>query len=924
MKNLLLFIVVLFYPGAMQIAQGETLCYGFTKVLGVRTNGVHIRAVYQSDTSIVLDTVSYHHLLYGDGYFHCARSGTLPAGKYNIHFEYGSYLRNKVINYDPEIGPVNMGDVELVRVEYYSDDTIIILRNIQMEVVFKRQTGVMKGLIVKGHSGLLSSDEPGQIIFRDTLINYEYEQNNATVVHIDSSIGSAGVRVVFETNFPYHKALVNYTMDTLTLRWDNDVWLKYLYPSEDERALRLDISLPLLDKMNYAFWADENAPFKIGDYFGRVIGYRKQWCVLPAVILYDTILDYGLSFVCPFEVKKPALSFKLKKSPTSDTFRVSYNYLRMSTSTGKHARASLYLVPHEGDWRCGLNWMHNQYPQYFDVHPNSHTLEHEGRFMFGGYYYSPADMDTAKNYGVKWEEYYSHNPFFGLYAPQDRERWMRIRDTDTSTTYHEWFIAPGDSAHSYSWARDMINKFNLRGIGSYNYFNASEVWKKWVATSGDTFPFDDYLTKRANGDTISGFKICWTMNPDTNLYPGNPHSWAVHIDSQISAVLDSYPSAAGIFLDRDDFQEYDYAHNDSVTMIKTTPVYMLAFALEEINEHICREIHNRNKSIITNGPSGIEVCKNMDGIMSETYIPPVGNAQYLGLTRPMILLVADKKATETENKDKSALYSGYFPSFERIIEDPVERQKSRAIDRKYQPLFDLYKGREWVLSPQALKLPSGLKGNIFRALNNDLLIPMVAMENSQLLPDPFTYNLEVKISVPGLIEYDNCYLLSGDYIGPRWLVFEPGATIGITVPAHMVSSLIQLSKDPRYEYAQMSLPVLVRGQSNSFRIRVQNLEPENKPYTITIITPFGNYNLRTFWLRQYEYRAIQYDFAIPDTHLLGEDTFLVINTASSPDDTILFTNWTFDPVSLQIPTLYIKFPLGDSFLLTLVNNTADT
>lgn len=923
MKNFLSFVVVFFCLGMVQIAQAATLCYGFTKVEGVRTNGVNIRAVYQEDTNIVLDTVSYHHPVYGDGYFHMSRSGTLPAGKYEVHFKYGSYFRNKVITYDPEIGPVDMGDVELVRVEYASNDTIIIIRNIQMEAIFWRQTGVIRDLTVKGHKSLLSVDEPGQIIFRDTLFATEYQQNNHGIVtDIDSSITPNQVRLVFEVDFQYHTALVKYTMDTLTLRWDNDVWLKS--PPREERALRLDFSLPLLDKMNYAFWSDENAPFKIGDDFNREIGYRKQWCVLPAVILYDTILDYGLSLVCPFEVKKPALSFKLQKNLSADTFRVSYNYLRMGSFTGKHAGASLYLVPHKGDWRPGLDWMLSQYPEYFKPHPNSNVLEHEGRFFFGGYYNNEADMDTAKSYGVKWEEYYSHHPFFGLYAPQDRWQWMRIDDNNTTTTYYRWFINPGDINHNYGKARRMIDSFNLYGIGSYNYFNASEVWRKWVATGGDTFPFDDYLATRANGDTISGFPICWTMNPDTNLYPGNPHSWAVHIDSQIIAVLDSYPQAAGIFLDRDDYCEYDYAHNDSVSMIHTTPVYMLAFALEEINEHICREVHNRNKSIITNGPSCIEVCKNMDGIMTELYVPPVGNAQYLGLSRPMILFVIDTLAHETEKKDKSALYSGHFPSFERIIENPVERKKSRAIDRKYQPLFDLYKGKTWVLHPHALRLPAGIKGNIFRAVNNDLLIPMVDMEKSQLLPDPFIYNLQVKLAVPELDKYDHCYILSGDYIGPRWVVYDPGATVGLTVPEHMVASLIQLSPDPRYEYSLVSSPVLCRGKAAKFKLRVQNLDPENKPYTLSIITPFGNYNYPPFWLRQYDYRDIQYNFTVPESHPLGEDSFLVINTAPSPDDTTLFTNWTFEPVSLKLPTLFVRFPLGDSFLLTLVNNTADT
>jgi len=928
-RNFLMLIVVLFCLGAVQFTQAASLCYGFTRVEGVRTNGVQIRAVYQNDTSIVLDTISYHHPMYGNGYFHMSRSGSLPAGNYNVHFEYGSYLRNKVIIYDPEIGPVNMGDVELVRVEYSSNDTIIIIRNIQMEAIFWRQTGVIRGLTVKGHSGLLSVSEPGQIIFRDTLINYEYQQNsNGSVTHIDTSISSNMVRVVFEVNFQYHKAVVNYTMDTLTLRWDNDVWLKYVSPT-GERALRLDFSLPLLDAMHYAFWTDADAPYRIEDYFNKTATYRANFCILPAVTLYDTTLDYGISFVCPFEVKKPALSFKLRKSPSSDTLRVSYNYLRMSTSTGKHAQTSLYLVPHEGDWRPGLAWMHSIYPEYFDVHPNSHTLDYEGRFLFGGYYVRAADMDTAKSYGVKWEEYYSSHPFFGLYAPQDRSEWVRIRDGDSATTYKIWLkneppVGYEKVVLGYDTNRVMIAQFNLREIGSYPYFQSMEVWKSWVYNDTIPFPCSLSLAKDKYGNPLPHFDACRLLNPDTNLYSSYPPgelSWAGHIDSQVTAVLDSYPDAAGIFYDRDDYCDYDYAHNDSVTMINTTPAYMLGFALEEINKHICEEVHNRNKGILTNGPTSIEVCKNMDGIMTESYIPAVGSMQYVGLTRPMILFVIDKYASETETKDKAALYGGYFPSLEADVYEPM----SRVIDRKYQPLFDLYKGKTWVLDAHALRLPPDIKGNIFKALNNDLLVPMVSMEKSQLDTAPFTYNLGVNITVPGLGEYDHCYVLSGDYIGPRWVVYDPSSTEILTVPEHMVSSLIQLSPEPRYEYSLVSSPVLCRGKSGKFRLRVQNLEPRYKPYTLLITTPFGNYSLRTFWLRQYEVKEVQYNFTIPKTHPLGEDSFWVINTAPAPDDSALFTVWVYDPVSLKLSErLFIKFPPNDSFPLTLVNNTLNT
>jgi len=438
-----------------------------------------------------------------------------------------------------------------------------------------------------------------------------------------------------------------------------------------------------------------------------------------------------------------------------------------------------------------------------------------------------------------------------------------------------------------------------------------------VETGGDTFPYDNYLVKNANGDNTSGFPICWSMNPDTNLFPGDTVSWSKHLESQITAVIDSYHTAAGIFLDRDDYCAYDYAHHDGITMIDTHSVYMLGFAQEEINEHICKVVHDSGKSIMTNGPTSIEVCKNMDAIMNEAGVSAAGYLQYLGLTRPLVLFTRDKWARETEAKDKAALYGGYFPSLEIDISEPM----SRIIDRKYQPMFDLYKGRSWVLNAHALRLPLGVKGNIYRTMDDTLIIPLVSMDKSQLSKDPFDYNLTVKVKVPGLGNYKYGYVLSGDYMGPAWLTYNPGDSINLTVPAHMVGSLICMSKAPSYEYYQTSLPVFCRDTAGTFKLRVQNLGLSNKQYRLLLKTPFGDSNYN-FSLNPDSVKDIQYGFLVPKLDSLKEDTFLVIDTLPQPDDSTLFTAWIFDRLSLQPPsTLFIKHPPMDTFPLPLVNNT---
>jgi hypothetical protein len=198
------------------------------------------------------------------------------------------------------------------------------------------------------------------------------------------------------------------------------------------------------------------------------------------------------------------------------------------------------------------------------------------------------------------------------------------------------------------------------------------------------------------------------------------------------------------------------------------------------------------------------------------------------------------------------------------------------------------------------------------------------MDRSQVSRDPFRYNLGVNITFPGLGTYDHCYVLSGDYFGPRWVYYDPPAQAQLTVPEHMVSALVRLSQEPQYEYSLMSSSVLCRGKAGKFKLRVQHLDPGSKQYAIRIETPFGGQNYN-FSLGPYDVQEIQYNFLVPSTYELGEDTFWVIDTFPTPDDSTLFTLWVYDPVSIELPEiLFIKFPVGDSFPLTLTNNTPDT
>jgi hypothetical protein len=356
-------------------------------------------------------------------------------------------------------------------------------------------------------------------------------------------------------------------------------------------------------------------------------------------------------------------------------------------------------------------------------------------------------------------------------------------------------------------------------------------------------------------------------------------------------------------------------------MIDNKPVYMLGFAQEKINDSILNKVHKLGKGIWTNGPTSVEVCKGMDGIMSEN-LTQAPYHQYLGISRPLILLPYDTTPQQTEEKLKTALWPVIFQALPWYRANP----QCADIDTRYQPLFSLYKGKKWVLYPHSLQLPEGIKYNIFQNPDSDYLVALVDPEKYTTKSDPFRYDLWTKVRVPNLQEIKYCYLLSGDYQGiNQETVYSKTsqANIEIDVPAQLAASLIQLSKKPRYEITRTSSPVLTRGESEKIEIRIQNIEDITKKYDIQLITPF-RMKSSNFSLESKQYKNIGLDLPVPREFALGETTIKVIIN-SPKKDAVIFSAWIVDLVQFKLPeNIFIHFLEGEDIPFSLVNNTERT
>jgi hypothetical protein len=799
-------------------------------------------------------------------------------------------------------------------------DEEIIMQNTWVVVKLSKTTGGISSFI-HWHPDIpyeLLTDT-AYIFIRDKRNNETLRQSEGKVTSVSTGGPATGtVWAIFDINFPQDSAYtikIKYILDIQALRWDAKLQ-RNVNPDTAWEA-NIDFSFPAIANMGYAFWTKVDAPFKLP--MTRTVTYRGRPVVLPVLIQYNNTSDIGLSFVSPFELRKPGLRWEMK----NDSFIISNYYLRLSTV--HPCSAAVYIVPHEGDWRPGLAWIYDKYPSYFNPVSES-VIKGEGWFGLVDETTGPDYFEYLRQYGVKWVEFYSHNPFFGVYAPPDKDTWIIINEENDTMSYDNWLndVEMDSWRHtSYDSNKTKIDYLHNDSIQTYSYFQSFE---SWIQYADEVFP--DQYARDANGYPIPAWRHCYLMNPDPDA------EWGKHIISQMDILLDSYPNMNGILYDRDDYCDYAYNYSDGVTMIGPDSVYMLGFAQEKINNTLLKLVHEHDsgtadKGVWTNQPTSVEVCKDMDGIMSEDIVQ-APYQQYLGISRPLILLLKDTTLQQTEEKLKTALLTSHFPCIAWFGAESA----CIDIDKKYQPLLALYKGKKWVLYPHALQLPEGIRGNIFQTSDSDYLVPMIDPErySSKIYPEPeathdiFRHDRWAKVKVRDSLELEYCYLLSGDYKGINQDTIYKDSGLEIRVPAHRVSSLIQLSKEPRYEITRISSPVLTRGDSGEFEIKVHNIYEEPKDYNIQLITPFGE-TTANFLLDPGQTEKVGLGFMIEDDFPLVETTDTVIIN----DSTVVFTSWVVDILTFQLPEKPFIHSgkcgdtlAGDTIQFTLVNNTKRT
>jgi hypothetical protein len=242
----------------------------------------------------------------------------------------------------------------------------IIMLNSWVRVEIPKKTGEISSFKWRLGSTRELLTDTGYITIRDIRNGVTFRQSQGETTSISTGATSGTVWAIFDIKFPPSSAettylvQIKYTLDVQALRWDAELQ-RHVNHADTAREANIDFSIPVIANMNYAFWTKDNAPFKLP--ITRTVRYRKLydvWTVIPTIILYNDTTNVGLSFVSPFELRKPKLEWEMK----SDSFIIANCYLRLSRT--HPCSAAVYIVPHEADWRPGLAWIYDKYPSYFN------------------------------------------------------------------------------------------------------------------------------------------------------------------------------------------------------------------------------------------------------------------------------------------------------------------------------------------------------------------------------------------------------------------------------------------------------------------------------------------------------------------------------------------------------------------------------
>lgn len=526
--------------------------------------------------------------------------------------------------------------------------------------------------------------------------------------------------------------------------------------------------------------------------------YRSR-SVLPLASFYTPGAS-GLTLCADFDQMIPALLFRCDADGQGG--HVSAVFANRCLPAKGSAEVTLYAVLHEGDWRPGMGWALDRFPDYF--RPGGKVVyEYEGGMIYD--FLTPEERIVRdKDLNLQWQEVGWAWPHLGLYVPE-ADTWQRQPRSD------------GGLGEGGTVTRQMIHDYlallRRRHVGSFMYFQSTESWQKYAERR-----FPESIVRKPDGELCPTWIKCVVMNPR----PDGP--FGRHILEQVDAMLRVFPEIDGLFWDQNCYGGNDFGQQDEFTMVNGRRCSNMEIGQRRLLDIAGPRLHAAGKAIWSNGPCSIGVARQIDGAMSEG-TAGARRMSWICVAKPLIILSYDANPSANEQKLMIALECGGQPAV------TLGPKACREIEARYQDMLKLLLRREVVLSPYAYEPPAGFGGNIFRRPEGNLVVTLVR-ESGAVTPPM----VELAARPAKGTDVRAVYELTADSKGLRRCVFTTkDGVIRWSAVSPQEASLFVLATHGRF----LSTPqrAVIRNSQSKVRACLENLTEE--PWTAEVLIAGG-------------------------------------------------------------------------------------
>ena len=463
-------------------------------------------------------------------------------------------------------------------------------------------------------------------------------------------------------------------------------------------------------------WNDPLVPVPFEDasfsYGSRNFAY-PQAISLPIVTVLDVERDRGISLVLSPEDVLFDMKLDVSKNGELEFSRTQHRI------TPDHpVRFAMDLITHEADWRAGLGWLANRYPQYFDP-PNPRAHEIAG---CGAYSSHATDFDAERlmrmAFRINWKASFDF-PYMGMFIPpvaNDETEWTDFKKKTNSIRRMR------EDIHTLAaQGFHTLNYFNVTEFGAYIHYppprkaiEDADLWK-----NPEDFLYyvlgNAILPKDASGAPIFSWEGAVAMDPGDPVYQQ-------FLIEQAQRHIEAFPESDGICIDRMDWLMYfNPRFDDGLSWVDGKPARSLVASWHEIMSKLGPIMHDNNKVIFCNPHyRRLDLLRQIDGVYDE--FGQMGHSlnlcALLCVRKPVMEWTISIPEIQKDPDDyfQRHLYMGAFltaplPGNDHTI------LPTAGVDQAYYdygPLLDALRGKRWVLEPHAIEVAdNAAKANLF-------------------------------------------------------------------------------------------------------------------------------------------------------------------------------------------------------------------